>query len=48
MVEYNKVKAKLSDFQLKMLKSAVEDQTEVNLRMNIKKFKGSNLPYKLF
>ena len=36
MVEYNKVNVKLSDSQLHKLKSAVKNQTEVTLKMNIK------------
>ena len=35
MVRYNKVNVKLSDSQLNKLKSAVKDQTGVNLRMNM-------------
>ena len=48
MVEYNKVNVKLSDSQLNKLKSAVKNQTGVTLRMDIKMFKGSNLPHELF
>ena len=47
MVRYNKVNVKLSDSQLKNLKTAVADQTGVTSRMNIKMFNGHNLPYKL-
>ena len=36
MVEYSKVNIKLSDSQLNKLKTAVKDQTEVALRMNVK------------
>ena len=44
MVEYNKVNVKLSCSQLNKLKSAVENETGVALRMNIKMFEGNNLP----
>ena len=47
MVEYNKVNVKLSDSQLKKLKTAVKNQTEAILRMNIKMFNGSNSPHEL-
>ena len=38
MVEYNKVNAKLSDTQLKKLKTAVKDETGATLRMSLKMF----------
>ena len=38
MVEYNKVTAKLSDTQLKKLKTAVKDETGATLRMSLKMF----------
>ena len=47
MVEYNKVNVKLSDSQLNKLKTAVKNQTGVNVRMNIKMFKENNLSHKL-
>ena len=47
MVEYNKVNVKLSDSQLKKLETAVKNQTEAILRMNIKMFNGSNSPHEL-
>ena len=47
MVEYNKVNVELSDSQLNKLKSAAKNQTGVTLRMNIKMFKGDNLPHEL-
>ena len=43
MIEYNKVNVKLSDSQLNKQKTAVKDQTGVNLRVNIKIFNGNNL-----
>ena len=48
MVEYNIVNAKLSDSQLNMLKSAAKNQTGVTIIMNIKMFKGNNLPHELY
>ena len=47
MVEYNKVNVKLSDSQLNKLKTPVENQTGVTLRMNMKMFSGNNLPHEL-
>ena len=44
MVEYNKVNVKLSDSQLKKLKSATKNQTGVTLRINVKMFNENNLP----
>ena len=38
MVEYNKVKVKLSYSQLNQLKTAVKNQTRATLIMNIKMF----------
>ena len=43
MVEYRKVNVKLSDTQLKKLKTAVKDKTGTNLRINLKMFDGNNL-----
>ena len=47
MVEYNKVNVKLSDTQLKKLKTPVKNKTGTTLRINLKMFNGSNLPHKL-
>ena len=47
MVEYNKVKVKLSDSQLNKLKTAVKNRQRLNLRMNIKLFNGNSLPHEL-
>ena len=47
MVEYSKVNVKLTDTQLKKLKTAAKNQTGVTLRMNIKMFNGNNLPHEL-
>ena len=47
MVEYSKVNVKLSDTQLKKLKSAVKDKTGTTLRMSFKMINGNNLPHEL-
>ena len=47
MVEYSKVNVKLSDTQLKKLKTAVKDKTGTTLRMSLKMFDGNDLPHKL-
>ena len=47
MVEYNKVNVKLSDTQLKKLKTAVKNKTETTLRISSKMFNGNNLPHEL-
>ena len=47
MVEYNKVNVKLSDTQLKKLKTAVKSKTERTLRISLKIFNGNNLPHEL-
>ena len=47
MVEYSKVNVKLSDAQLKKLKTAVEKKTETTLRMSLKMFDGNDLPHEL-
>ena len=38
MVEYSKVNVKLSDTQLKKLKTAAKNKTLINLRMSLKMF----------
>ena len=45
MVEYSKVNVKLSDTQLKKLKTAVKDKTGTTLRMRLTMLDGSNLPH---
>ena len=45
MAEYSKVNVKLSDTQLKNLKTAVKDKTGTTLRMNFKNFDESDLPH---
>ena len=47
MVEYNKVNVKLSDTQLKKLKTAVKNKTGTTSRINLKIFDGNNLPHEL-
>ena len=47
MVEYSKVNVKLSDTQLKKLKTAVKDKTGTTLRMSLKMFTGNDLPHEL-
>ena len=47
MVEYSKVTVKLSDAQLKKIKTAVKDKTGATLRMSLKMFNGNDLPYEL-
>ena len=47
MVEYSKVNVRISDTQLKKLKTAVKDNTRTILRINLKMFDGNNLPHEL-
>ena len=47
MVEYSKVNVKLSDTQLKKLKSAAKNKTETTLRMSLEMFGGDNLTHEL-
>ena len=47
MAEYNKVNVKLSDTQLKKLKTAVKNKTGTTLRISLKMFNGNNLPHEL-
>ena len=47
MVEYSKVNVKLTDTQLKKLKTAVKKKTETTLRMSLKTFDGNDLPHEL-
>ena len=47
MVEYNKVNVKLSDAQLKKLKTAVKKKTATTLRMSFKMFNESDLLHDL-
>ena len=45
MVEYSKVNVKLSDAQLKKLKTAVKDKTGTTLRMSLKMLDRNYLLY---
>ena len=47
MVEYSKVNVKLSDVQLKKLKTAVKNKTGTILRISLKMFNGDDLPHEL-
>ena len=47
MVEYSKVNVKLSDTQLKKLKTAVKDKTGTTLRTSLKMFAENDLPHEL-
>ena len=44
MVEYNKVNVKLSDTQLKKLKTAVKNKTGTALWISLNMFNGNDLP----
>ena len=48
MVECSKVNVKLSDRQLKQLKTAVKNKTGTTLRMSLKMLDGNDLPHELF
>ena len=47
MVEYSKVNVKLTDTQLKKLKTAVKDNTGMTLRMSLEMFDGNELLHEL-
>ena len=47
MVEYSKVNVKLSDRQLKKLKTIVKNKTGTTLRMGLKMLDGNDLPHEL-
>ena len=47
MVEYSEVNLKLSDAQLKKLKTDVKDKTGTTLRMSLEMFAGNDLPHEL-
>ena len=47
MVEYSKINVKLSDTQLKKLKTAVKDKTGTTLRISLKMLNGKDLPHEL-
>ena len=48
MVKYSKVDVKLTDIQLKKLKSAAKNKTGTTLRMSLKMFDKNYLPHELF
>ena len=48
MVKYSKVNVKLSNIQLKKIKTAVKDNTGTTLRMSVKMFNGNDLLHELF
>ena len=47
MVEYSKGNVKLSDTQLKKVKTAVKDKTKTTLRMSLKILNGNDLLHEL-
>ena len=47
MVEYSNANVKLSDTQLKRLKTAIKNNTGTTLRMSLKILDGNDLPHKL-
>ena len=47
MIEYSKMNVKMTNTQLKKLKTAVENKTGTTLRMSLKMLDGNNLPHEL-
>ena len=47
MVEHSKVNVKLSDTQLKKVKTAVKNKLGTTLRISLKIFNGNDLPQEL-
>ena len=47
MVEYSKANVKLTDTQLKKLKTAVKNKTRATLKMSFKMFDENDLPHEL-
>ena len=45
MVKYSKVNVKLTDTQLKKMKSAVKNKTGTTLRMSLKMFDANYMPH---
>ena len=45
MVEYNKINVKLTDTQVKKLKTAVKNKTGTTLRMSFKMLDGNDVPH---
>ena len=48
MIEYNKVNVNLSNLQLSKLKTAVENNEGINLRVSSKMFNSNDLSHDLF
>ena len=48
MVEYSKANVRISDTQLKNLKTAVKNKTGTTLRKSLKMFDGNDLPHEFF
>ena len=48
MVEYSKVSVKLTDPQLKKLKTAVKNKTGTTLRISLKNFDGNDPPHNYY
>ena len=47
MAQYSKVNVKVTNTQLKQLKTAVKNKTRTALRMNLKMLDGNDLPHEL-
>ena len=47
MIECSKLNVKLTDTQVRKLKTAVKDKTRTTLRMSLKMFDGNDLPHEL-
>ena len=47
MIEYSKINVKLSDTQLKKIKTAVKHKTGTTLKTSLKMFNGNDLPNEL-
>ena len=47
MIEYSKVNVKLTDTQLKKLRTVVKNKTVKTLRMSLKMFNWNDLPHEL-
>ena len=47
MVEYSKLNVKLTETQLKKLKTAVKNKTGTTLRISLKMLDGNDLPHEL-
>ena len=47
MVEYSKINVRLSDTQLKKLKTVVKDKTRTAMRISLKMLAGNDMPHEL-